>query len=129
MKRAIMLLAMAMVACGASFAFAGGFNTTYTAQTTSVNSGSVPVNVLPAAQMQTFCITADAGCTKGLLVFPYTGTIPGAAPGGTYYIQPGATICDGITNDLNIGHDAIGEAWGAVFASGGATCNAYSVYR
>ena len=121
-------MVLILFAWGAS-AFAQGYNTGYTHKTTSVNSGTVPVTVLNAGYMQTWCITADAGCTKGLLIFAYSGSLPGAAPGNTDYIAPGATRCDAVTNDLNVGHDAIGEAWGAVFASGGATCNAYSTYR
>jgi hypothetical protein len=93
-KRAIPLLFLLAVAAYGAPVFAQGYNTKYEHQTTSVNSGTVPVNVLPPAFMTTWCITADASCTKGLPIFSYSVTLPGSAPTNTDFIAPGATRCD-----------------------------------
>lgn len=127
MKRALPILVILAVAWGAS-AFAAGYNTQYTCQDTTIASSTVPVNVLPAAFMSTFCISNPSG-NGTVLVFPYTGSIPGAVPSGVIDIPAGGKFCDQVTCDNNTCRDAIGEAWGVALATGSTSTVVHACYR
>lgn len=127
MKRALTIALFGILASSATV-FAQGHNTTYTCKAATIASSTVPVNVLPAAFMTTFCISNPAA-NGTVLVFPYTDSIPGSPPSGVIDIAPGAKLCDAVTCSTNTCRDAIGEAWGVVLATGSASSTVYSCYR
>jgi hypothetical protein len=131
MKRAIpFLLLLAVVAYGATQAWAQAYNTQYHCQTTSVTSSTTPVNVLPNAFMTTFCIHARSGAL-GVLAFPYPATIPTAvpSPAAIKEIPAGADLCDAVQCDTNTCRDAVGEAWAAVLTTGSTAVTVDACYR
>jgi hypothetical protein len=99
----------------------------YTCCPTNVSSTTSPVTVLPSAKaMNGFFIKerqypagSSTPSTEGVLVFPYTPTLPTVTPSGTVECLPGGPcVDDNVGCDTNTCRDAIGEAWGAALESG-----------
>lgn len=132
-KLSLLILAFAMLTGVASAApyvagpYSAGRN--YTCQTTSVTSSSVPVNVLPAAVMTTFTIHVRSTGANPVLIFPYAGSLPGSAPTNVMERAAGSDWSDAISCGAPECLFAIGQAYGAVLATGSTAVTVDACYR
>jgi len=143
-KFVIVLLLGALIVGGIAWAQTNGG---YTCGTVSVNSASVPVEVLPDQEMTTFLVNeraANASATPAaanILVFPYRGTVPTGVPSacaspsttwtatGCNEVTPTKPFSDGVGCDAPTCKDAIGQSWAAVLESGSTAVTVDSCFR
>lgn len=106
-----------------------GLPAVYTCKTTSVTSASVPVQIMPSATMSTWTIHTRSGAAVSILAFPYQGSLPGSAPSNVMEVAAGAIWTDQINLNTALGHQAVGESWAAVLASGSTAVTVDTCYR
>ena len=136
----IHLIGIGIVLAIASMAWATATNyvpgTSYGRQTTSVNSSSTPVNVMPAltgaagaALRGSYRICANSQCAQGLICGEYTGSLPGSAGTNWEEIPSGQCRVDSGTDATPVQPSTLNLAWGCVLETGSSACNAYATWR
>lgn len=91
----------------------------YTCVSTSVTSATVPVAVMTPGLMQSWILhVRSTPASDPVLLFPYTGALPGTAPAGVIERASGTDFADQITCNAPDCRYAVGSGWGAVLASG-----------
>ena len=121
----IRIIALAFI-----FLVFGGFAMAqvYTVQTSSVNSATVPVNVLPVGAKKTWCVRPRTGAAASLLCFPYNGAIPTAVPtaSAVQELSAGQPLCDKLEFTADT---ALNEAWACVLETGSTTVTTDATFR
>jgi hypothetical protein len=101
---------------------------TYSFQTTSVTSSTVPVNVMPAGTKKTWCITPRSAATVPVDCFAYQGAIPTGvpSPAAIQEITAAKSFCD----ELSFAADpTINSAWACVLSTGSTAVTVDSTWR
>ena len=100
----------------------------YTISTVSVTSSTIPVSLMPPTDKSSWMIRVRSAAANSVLLFNYSGTLPGSAPGNSFELAAGQFI-----NDQDaIGSyetDAMQQGWAAVLETGSTAVTVDSIYR
>lgn len=106
------------------------FQVGYQQQTTVVGSSSVPVSLIPPGFISNmWSIRLRTAATGTILIFAYTGALPGSAPANVMEVAAGVPIGDRITSAQNGADDGIGSGWAAVLTTGSTAVTADALWR
>jgi len=89
----------------------------YQLQSTSVTSATVPVSLMPPGNKVSYMIKVRNAAAVPVLLFPYSGTLPGSAPANVFELAPGQFFSDEDPISAYL-TDAMGQGWAAVLESG-----------
>lgn len=91
--------------------------------TVTVTSTTVPVQIIPVTGKTSWTLKPRTGATS-ILVFAFSGSVPGSAPANTMEIQAEQSLSDA-DNLMSYETDSMQQGWAAVLtAAGTATVDA-----
>lgn len=89
----------------------------YSQATVSVTSATAPVSLIAPGDKTAWWVRTRTGAAVSVLIFFYTGALPGSAPAGVYEVPAGNVVTDADPMD-SYQLDAFGSGIAAVLASG-----------
>lgn len=100
----------------------------YTQTSVSITSATVPTVIFAPADRVAWTIRVRANAANNILVFAYTGTVPGAAPGGVMELGAAQFLSD---NDSIASYqtDAMMQGWAAILETGSTAVAVDAIYR
>jgi hypothetical protein len=90
----------------------------YSQASVSINSATVPVSIMPPGDKTAWTIRVRSEATTNILLFAYSGALPGSAPTGLLELAPGQAFTDADQRGSYL-TDSMQQGWAAVLLTTG----------
>jgi hypothetical protein len=100
----------------------------YSIAAVSITSATVPVSIMPPTTKTAWLMRVRSSAAVSVLVFPYSGSLPGAAPAGVLELAAGQNLADADAIGTLM-TDSMQQGWAAVLETGSVAVAVDALWR